>query len=100
VKTTVSDHILRLLVESLKAWRISGEVARGGDGTLLLIVGDKRIGIARAAPDMPFPWLVLADGRSRGAASIAGLLRAVRAAIDPGYRPVRLRIAPLPLASP
>jgi hypothetical protein len=100
VNTGVPNHIFRLLVESLKAWRVSGEVAHGGDGTLLLTVGDKRLSIARAAPDMPFPWIVLADGRRRSAASIAGLLRAVRTTIDPGYRPVRLRIAPLPLASP
>jgi hypothetical protein len=100
VSTGVPNHILRLLAESLKAWRISGEVAHGREGTILLTVGDRRLSIARAAPDMPFLWVVLADGRSRGAASIAGLLRAVRATIDAGYRPVRLRIAPLPLASP
>ena len=44
---------------------------------------------------------MVAEGeRTRGVTSIAGLLRAVRAAVDPGYRPVRLRIAPLPLLPP
>jgi hypothetical protein len=100
VSIGVPNHVFRLLAESLTAWRVSGEIAQVRDGTLLLTVGDKQLSIARAAPDMPFPWIVLADGRSRGATSIAGLLRAVRATIDPGYRPVRLRIAPLPLASP
>ena len=100
MNTGVPDHIFRLLVESLKAWRVSGEVAHGRDGTLSLTVGDKRLRIARAASEMPFPWIVLVGGRSRGATSIAGLLRAVRATIDPGYRPERLRIAPLPLAPP
>jgi hypothetical protein len=38
--------------------------------------------------------------RSRGVTGIAGLLRAVRAAVDPGYQPVRLRIAPVPLSPP
>jgi hypothetical protein len=100
VSTTVPDHICRLMTECLKAWRVSGEVAYEADGTLLLTVGRKRLSIARAAPDLPFPWMVHEDGRSRGATSIAGLLRAVRATVDPGHRPVRLRIAPLPRASP
>ena len=44
---------------------------------------------------------MVADGeRTRGVTSVSGLLRNVRAAVDPGYRPVRLRIAPLPLAAP
>jgi hypothetical protein len=100
VSAAVPNHICQLLAECLKAWRVCGGVAYERDGTLLLTVGYKRLSIARAAPDMPFRWIVHEDGRSRGATSIAGLLRAVRATVDPGHRPVRLRIAPLPLASP
>ena len=66
----------------------------------LLTAGDKRLGIARAAADLPFRWMVSEGERTRGVTSIAGLLRAVRAAVDPGYRPIRLRIAPLPLLPP
>ena len=35
---------------------------------------------------MPFRWMVAEGERTRGATSVAGLLRAVRAAVDPGYR--------------
>jgi hypothetical protein len=42
---------------------------------------------------------MVAEGeRTRGVTSVSGLLRALRAAVDPSYRPVRLRIAPLPLS--
>ena len=44
--------------------------------------------------------MVTEGERTRGVTSIAGLLRTVRAAVDPGYRPIRLRIAPLPLLPP
>ena len=100
MSTGVPNHICRLLAECLKAWRVSGEVAYEPDGTLLLTVGCKRLSIACAAPDMPFRWMVHEDGRSRGATSVPGLLRAVRATVDPGHRPARLRIAPFPLGSP
>lgn len=99
MSTRVPDRICRLLAESLKAWRVSGEAAYQPDGTLLLTVGGRRVSIARATPDLPFSWMVHEEGRSRGATSIAGLLRALRATVDPGHRPARLRIAPLPLDS-
>ena len=96
----VPDHVHRLLVESLAAWHVAGDVRCKADGTLLLIVGDKQLRISRAGGDLPFRWMVTEGERSRGVTSIAGLLRAVRAAVDPGYRPIRLRIAPLPLLPP
>jgi hypothetical protein len=44
---------------------------------------------------------MVTDGeRTRGVTSIAGLLRAVRTTVDPGYRPIRLRVAPLPFTPP
>jgi hypothetical protein len=54
--------------------------------------------VTPAEKDLPFRWMVTRGGRTRGVTSIAGLLRAVRAAVDPEHRPVRLRIAPLPFA--
>ena len=96
----VPDTIYRLLEQSLAAWHVDGEVHRETDGALRLLAGDKRIHISRAASDLPFRWMVTEGERTRGATSIAGLLRAVRAAVDPGYRPIRLRIAPLPLLPP
>ena len=46
--------------------------------------------------DASLRWMLGEGERTRGATSISSLLRHVRAAVDPGYRPVRLRIAPLP----
>ena len=101
MSATILDNAVEdLLAQSLDAWRISGSVRREADGTLLLLAGDKRLGVARAAADLPFRWMVGEGERTRGVTSIAGLLRAVRGAVDPGYRPIRLRIAPLPLLPP
>jgi hypothetical protein len=100
VTAGVPDHVCELLAQSLEAWHVAGTIHREADGTLLLLAGGKRLGISRAAADLPFRWMVSEGERSRGVTSIAGLLRAMRAAVDPGYRPVRLRIAPLPLLPP
>jgi hypothetical protein len=88
-----------LLVQSLAAWRVRGDVSREADGALLVAAGDKRLRISRAPADLPFRWMVDEGERTRGVLSVSGLLRHVRAAVDPGYRPVRLRIAPLPLVA-
>jgi hypothetical protein len=91
------DGVHELVLQSLRAWRVSGDVSREADGALLVTAGEKRLRISRAPADRPFRWMVAEGERNRGAPSIAGLLRTLRAAVDPGYRPVRLRIAPLPL---
>ena len=97
----VPDHILKLLVESLAAWRAICDVRRDADGALVLTKGDSQLRIARATDaTLPFRWIVTEGERTRGVTSIAGLLRAVRATVDPGYRPIRLRIAPLPVVPP
>ena len=56
--------------------------------------------ITRAPVDLPFRWMVAEGERTRAVTSVSSLLRNVRSAVDPGYRPVRLRIAPLPLDAP
>jgi hypothetical protein len=89
-----------LLAQSLAAWRVSGAVEREADGALVVTFAGRELRIRGAPADLPFRWLVAEAGRERGAASVSGLLRHVRAAVDPGYRPVRLRIAPLPLLPP
>jgi chemotaxis response regulator CheB len=96
----VDATVEALLAQSLEAWHVTGKVHRETDGTLLLAAGDRQLRLSRAAADLPFRWMVGEGERTRGVTSIAGLLRAVRAAADPGYRPVRLRIAPLPLLPP
>jgi hypothetical protein len=85
------------LAQSLLAWRVAGKVQREPDGTLTLTAGDKRLRVSRASGDLPFRWMVTEGERARGITGLAGLLRTVRAAVDPGYRPIRLRIAALPL---
>ena len=100
MSTRIPDHVCTLLTQSLLAWRVAGEIRRAGAGTLLLTAGDKQLRVSRAASDLPFRWMVAEGERTRGVTSIAGLLRSIRAAVDPGYRPIRLRIAPLPLLPP
>ena len=100
MSTAVPEHVGELLAQSLAAWHVNGEVRHEPDGSLLLACGDKHLRISRAAGDLPFRWMVTEGERIRGVISIAGLLRSVRAAVERGYRPVRLRIAPLPLLPP
>jgi hypothetical protein len=96
----VPDQVRELLAQSLIAWRASGDVQREADGTLLLNVGNQQLRIRRAAPDVPFRWMIDDGKRTRGATSVSGLLRHVREAVDPGNRPIRLRIAPAPIVPP
>jgi len=96
----LDEAVHELLVQSLVAWRVGGEVRREADGALLIDAGGKQLRISRAPPDLPFRWMVEDGERTRGVTSVTGVLRHVRLAVDPGYRPVRLRIAPLPLPLP
>ena len=98
---SVPNHVRELLAQSLQAWRVVGDVGGDPDGALVLTTGDRQLRITRAADtNQPIRWMVTVGERTRGVSSIAGLLRTVRAAVDPGYRPIRLRIAPLPLMPP
>ncbi len=100
MSTELEALVEELLRQSLAAWHVEGEVRRPPDGTIVLTTGGRELRIARAVGNGPFRWMVEDGARTRGAISIAGLLRTVRAAADPGHRPVRLRIAPLPLLAP
>ncbi len=97
---TVPDHIHELLSQSLAAWRVAGEVRREADGTALLTAGSTRLRIARAPGNSPFRWMVTTDERTRGAISVVGLLRHVRAAVDPSHRATSLHITPLSFVPP
>ena len=94
------DRVEALLTASLQAWHVEGNVRKTEDSALLVTAGGKQIRISRAPPGLPFRWTVAVDGRSRVAASVASLLRTLRGTLDPAYRPIRLRIAPLPLVQP
>jgi hypothetical protein len=95
---TMMDRVQALLVESLVAWRVGGEVRRAADA-LVVVANGEVLRVERAAPGLPFRYTLTRDGRARHATSVAGLLRAVRGVIDPGYQPIRLRIAPTPLTA-
>jgi hypothetical protein len=91
------EHVHELMTQSLVAWRLTGSVRRTSDGAILVSCREHDIRIERAPPDLPFRWIVIVDGRRRVATSLVGVLRQVRAALDPGYAIMRARIAPFPL---
>jgi hypothetical protein len=91
------DHVCDLLAQSLIAWRIAGSVQRTSGGAILLRGGSKEICIEPAPSNLPFRWMVGVDGRKRGAISLLAVLRQVRAAVDPGYAPNRVRITVSPM---
>jgi hypothetical protein len=100
VSADLEALVEELLRQSLAAWRVGGEVSRSADGALLVAAAGRELRVTRAQGDMPFRWMVGEGERTRGVTSVVGLLRTVRATVDPGYRPARLRFAPTPLALP
>lgn len=90
-------NLQALMEQCLLAWRLTGSVRGRADGATLIACGTHEILIEPAPPDLPFRWAVTVDNRRRGAISIVALLRRVRAALDPGYAPMRTRVAALPL---
>jgi len=86
-----------LLVQSLAAWRVAGDVQRSRDGAILICGSLKDIRIDPAPSDPMFRWMVTIDRRKRPAISVVGVLRQVREALDPGYAANRVRVALTPL---
>ena len=91
------DLACELLVQSLAAWRVGGRVHRARDGAIIIGGGRKDIRIDPTPSDPMFRWMVTIGGRKRGATSIVGVLRQVRAALDPGYAANRVRVTFTPL---
>jgi hypothetical protein len=83
VSTAVPEYVVALLRESLPAWGLAGVVCRSADGGLEVRAATVHLRIG---------------GRERAVSGVPGLLRTVRASIDPSYRPIAVRIAALPLA--
>jgi hypothetical protein len=81
-----------LLVESLRAWRIAGEVRAEPDGTVVVRAAATELRI-EPPPNLPFRWMVVTPTRRRGVASVPALLRVLRTALEPDYETSRLRIA-------
>lgn len=95
----------RLLAESLRAWRIPARATEDADGAIRIAGLGGEVSITRAAPDLPFRWMVSWEPagsrpRIRPAVSVIAVLRQVRQELDPGYDGQRLRIAPPPLDLP
>jgi hypothetical protein len=97
VTSTTADRLYELLAASLPAWRVAGDVQCEAGGGIVVTAGDQSLRITAAPMGTPFRWMVTSTERTRGAASVVGVLRAVRTVIDPSYAPVRLRIAPSPV---
>jgi len=91
------DIVGALLAQSLIAWQLAGRVEHAPDGLIVVHSDIKEVRIARAPADLPFRWMVTADGRTRGAISLVAVLRQVRAALDRSFVPNRVRIALAPL---
>ena len=89
-----------LMEQSLGAWRLNGRICIGHDGAIIVACGTHEISIETAPPDSPFRWMVTIGNRTRGAISVVGVMRQVRAALDPGYAAMRPLIATFPLVSP
>ena len=91
----MEEALGELLRLSLRTWGIAGKVCRDGDGVLIIVTGNRRIAVRRAP--RPFRWLVRGD-KTRGAMSVAGVLRIVRGRLDPGHRPAGVLVGALPTA--
>ena len=92
------QYVAALLQESLLAWGVAGVVNLRADGGLEVRAASAHLHISRAPAGLPFRWLVGDGNRRRAVSGVPGLLRTVRASIDPSYRPIAVRIAALPLA--
>lgn len=91
------DLACELLVQSLVAWRLVGDVRRSRDGAIVICgaLEDIRIDFAPSGP--MFRWVVTTGRRKRQAISLVGVLRQVREALDPGYAANRVRVVLTPL---
>jgi hypothetical protein len=83
-----------LVAASLAAWRLAGEATRTHDGAVVIerTGNGKRLTIEPQPHDPMFRWVVTVDGRKRPANSLPGVLRHVRAALDPDYAATRVRV--------
>lgn len=99
--TELDAHLERLLARSLICWRVAGRVGRDRAGAPITVDAlGRRLVVERAAPGLPFRWMVTVDGRQRPAVSVLAVVRQVRLALDPAYAKMRVRIAPMALLPP
>jgi hypothetical protein len=92
---TTDEALAALIDASLVLWGQPGEVRRCASGAISVRTPEHSAEISRAEPGIPFRWSSIIDGRQRHAGSISGLLRILRLALDEGFQPSRVRIAPV-----
>jgi hypothetical protein len=97
VSEVAVDLARELLVQSLVAWRLVGDVRRSRDGAIVIRGALEDIRIDFAPSDPMFRWVVTTSRRKRQAISLVGVLRQVREALDPGYAANRVRVVLTPL---
>lgn len=83
-----------LLADSLTLWGVAGRVDIADSG-LKITVGDQVLHVAQAAPEeAPMRWWLISETRRRPAASMLGLLRSLRYALNAtSAEPARARVA-------
>jgi hypothetical protein len=101
VSKAAVDLACELLVQSLVAWRLVGDVRRSHDGAIVIRGALEDIRIDFAPSGLMFRWVVrwtvTIGRRKRRAISLVGVLRQVREALDPGYAANRVRVVLTPL---
>lgn len=90
--------LARLLAESVLQWRVPARVTERDDGAVMVASLGREIVVEKAAPELPFRWMVAVEGdggvRRRPALSVVSVLRQVRLALDPAYEKRRIRVVP------
>ena len=83
-----------LIADSLTLWGVTGRVDIA-DGGVKITVGDQVLHVAQAAPaEAPMRWWLISETRRRPAASMLGLLRSLRYALNAtSTEPARARVA-------
>jgi hypothetical protein len=83
-----------LIADSLTLWGVAGRVDIA-DAGVRITVGDLVLHVAQALPEeAPMRWWLISEARRRPAASMLGLLRSLRYALNAtSAEPARARVA-------
>ena len=83
-----------LIADSLKLWGVAGRVDIADEG-VRITAGDLVLHVAPALPEeAPMRWWLISETRRRPAASMLGLLRSLRYALNAtSAEPARARVA-------
>lgn len=85
----------QMLAASLDWWQTEAKVTQEPDGTIVVTWAAEPahpLRITRAPAGLPFRWQVSYAGRTRSVSSVAGVLRTVRAVVDPEHVSLPLRV--------